>query len=57
MIDNPKDIQSDKDALKELEEGLRTCALVGVDEFYETGEDHYYAISQLALLLIEKNQK
>ena len=56
MIDNPKDIQSDKDALKELEEGLRTCALVGVDEFYETGEDHYYAISQLALLLIEKNQ-
>ena len=43
MIDNPEDVQSVKDALKELE-GLRTCALVGVDEFYETGEDHYYAI-------------
>ena len=44
MIDNPEDVQSVKDALKELEEDLRTCALVGVDGCYETGEDHYYAI-------------
>ena len=52
MIDNPEDVQSVKDALKELE-GLRT-ALEEVDEFYETAEDQYYAIRSALKGLIYK---
>ena len=52
MIDNPEDVQSVKDALKELE-SLRT-ALEEVDEFYETAEDQYYAIRSALKGLIYK---
>ena len=52
MIDNPEDVQSVKDALKELE-GLRT-ALEEVDEFYETAEDQYYTIRRALKGLIYK---
>ena len=55
MIDNPEDVQSVKDALKELE-GLRT-ALEEVDEFYETAEDQYYAIRRALKGLIYKWNK
>ena len=52
MIDNPEDVQSVKDALKELE-SLRT-ALEEVDEFYETAEDQYYTIRRALKGLIYK---
>jgi len=52
MIDNPEDVQSVKDALKELE-GLRT-ALEEEDQFYGTGEDQYYAIRSALKGLIYK---
>ena len=52
MIDNPEDVQSVKDALKELED-LRT-ALEEEDQFYGTGEDHYHAIRSALKGLIYK---
>ena len=55
MIDNPEDVQSVKDALKELV-GLRTW----IDEeaqLYGTGEDHYYAIRSALKGLIYKWNK
>ena len=56
MIDNPEDVQSVKDALKELE-GLRTW-IDEEDQLYGTGEDHYYAIrSKLKSLIYKWNEE